>query len=193
MPNFRSYFAIFLCLVFALFAACTANADIISRQMRQIQIERSRKARRLHEAGKKNAVKSKLLQAGKKSKKEAPAWINPQKPRPIGFKASVEDVVLIDDTIDLSEGNNFALLYEKLKDCRCGSPQHIAIKKKLLKHAIKTGNIEAVRNLSNFLEKHKNGSSISHWKLLLAIILFAIGLWQLRVTYKLYKKDNQEG
>jgi hypothetical protein len=161
--------------------------------MRQIQIERSRKARRLHEAGKKNAVKSKLLQAGKRTKKEAPAWINPQKPRPVGFKASVDDIAIIDETIDLSQGNNFSLIYEKLKNCNCGSPQHIAIKKKLLRHAIKTGNIEAMRNLSNFLEKHKNDSSISHWKLWLAVLLFAIGLWQLIVTYKLYKKDNQEG
>ena len=146
MPNIRSYFAVFLCLVVSLFAAHSANADIISSQMRQIEIERSRKARRLHEAGKKDAVKSKLLQAGKNSKNEAPGWINHHKPKPVGFKASVSDGAIIDERIELSNGNNFSLLYQQLKNCNCGSPQHIAIKKKLLKHAIKTGNIEAVRN-----------------------------------------------
>jgi hypothetical protein len=188
-----------LSLTVALFVLSGVNsifADTISELKRNIAIERLRKARAQYNSGAKQSASAAILQA----EKFGPLPVNPSSDW-LSIKKRRENTQLTDsknnlanlmiDTSKKLSDLDYSRLYELLKDCTCGSDEHLKIKRALLKKAIEKGDVDAVRRLSSFLESREASAKSPIWKLLLALILFGIGLWQFWEFWKTYRESNR--
>lgn len=173
----RIELSLFLGLFF--FLSPFFNSELFANRENEISIQRMRKARELQNSGKAEQSRQVLAIVNSQRPKNRTLKLQARvfehkisKPHKPGEAAQVTSKAFIEC--------NFEGLYAGIKDCICGSKEHIALKRKLLDHAIKTGNTEAVRALANFLQAYdKTDSKVPYWKLILAIILFLIGIWQI--------------